>query len=172
MGKLQSAASSRRNRQPEAAREGARDKSMCWLASESYPADFRSPAAGRRFCLDELSRVLPAADCRDDFLDDVTLIASEFLTNSVKAGSSFARLDLSLHRRGLRLAVHDDAPGQPLLHNASPDEAHGRGIAITARLSTAWGTERTANGKQVWADLLVPSELVDTLTCHEEASPR
>jgi anti-sigma regulatory factor (Ser/Thr protein kinase) len=138
---------------------------VCWEVAESYHGDVRSPAAARRFTVDELSSVLPDGAAREAFLDDVTVIVSEFLTNSVKAGSSIARLKLTLHRERLRLAVHDDAPGQPVLQAAAACEAHGRGIAIAARLSSGWGSEPSPIGKQTWAELPVPAELTAALTC-------
>ena len=75
-----------------------------------------------------------------------------------------------IHHDLLRLTVRDDAPGYPILHHASPDELHGRGLEITQILSQSWGVEpvafgKAAFGKQVWAELAIPAQSSAQLPC-------
>ena len=105
---------------------------------------------------------------RHVLLDDVTLIVSELITNSLNAGATAATVHLGWHRHQLRLAVDDDAPGVPRLHVATDNDSHGRGLAITQALSNAWGAEphsREHPGKQVWAALSVAPILTTALAC-------
>jgi anti-sigma regulatory factor (Ser/Thr protein kinase) len=141
---------------------------MCWDAARRFPADTRSPREARHFCTEALSALLADRPERSELVDDVTLIVTELLTNSINAGADSALVTLNWHRDQLRVTVGDDAPGAPALQCASPNETHGRGLAITQSLSTAWGVETThANrtGKAVWAELSVAPTLTDTRRC-------
>jgi anti-sigma regulatory factor (Ser/Thr protein kinase) len=143
---------------------------MCWDVTGRFPAHPRSPSAARQFCTQELTGLLASRPERGALLDDVALIVSELITNSLNAGSIDTTVTLSWHRHQLRLAVTDDAPGVPTLQTATRDESHGRGLAITKSLSSAWGVQPLAGdraGKQVWAQLTVPTTLTEALQCRQ-----
>jgi anti-sigma regulatory factor (Ser/Thr protein kinase) len=140
---------------------------MCWGASEVYLCDARAPAAGRQFCIQQLSAALTEAPGRDDLVYDATVVVSELLTNSIRAGGSVARLSLALHRDLLRVTVDDDATGLPRIRAAESAATSGRGMAIVASLASKWSVERLIPGKQVWAELDLPPELTaDLPSCH------
>lgn len=138
---------------------------MCWEAAADYPRDPLSPGRARRFCTEQITAVLGAGDGRDAVVEDATIIVSELVTNSVNAGCEVVRVGLTIHRDRLRLSVADDAPGRPRVEQAGPQDAHGRGLAITAALSDTWGMDREAGGKQVWAELGFSPALTEQLDC-------
>lgn len=126
-----------------------------WIASSAFACDNASPGHARRFCAEKLEAVLPAQPATERTIADAVLITSELVTNAVRAGCGRIELKLTLDARGLRLAVHDDAAGIPVLQNPGPDEPHGRGLAITALIAQSWGYQPTRRGKNVWAQLPV-----------------
>ena len=141
---------------------------MCWDAVQTFSADTRVPAAARQFCTEQLTSILADRTERHALLDDVTLLVSELITNSLNAGATAATVHLGWHRHQLRIAVDDDAPGLPGLHVATDNDSHGRGLAITQTLSDAWGVEPhppDEAGKQVWAELSVAPILTTALNC-------
>ena len=141
---------------------------MCWDAIQQFPDDTRSPAAARHFCTDQLTTILADQPGRGALLDDVALIASELMTNSVNAGSSATTIGLSWHRHVLRLTVSDDAPGLPALQYPTPDQSSGRGLAIIQALATSWGVEDVPtgrSGKRVWAEMRIAALLTENLPC-------
>jgi anti-sigma regulatory factor (Ser/Thr protein kinase) len=125
------------------------------------------PAAGRGYCTEQLRGVLSDRPARDDVLWTAELIASELLTNAVRAGCRTARLTVGVHRDVLRIAVADDVPGLPRYR--SPGDVRdgvpgGWGLDIVGTLTSQWGVERLIPGKEVWAKLPVPSELTTGMT--------
>ena len=71
---------------------------MCWRASETFAGDRLVPAYGRRFCVEQLRAVLADLPGRDDLIFDASVVVSEPLTNSLRAGSHVTRLSLSLQQ--------------------------------------------------------------------------
>ncbi len=138
---------------------------MCWEVTATYPPDRRSPSRARRFCTEQLAGLLPDGPDRAAVLDDTNLITTELITNALNAGSTLITLSLEVHRGSLRLRVDDDAPGMPHVHLSTPDEVHGRGLAITAEVAECWGVEWTPPTKTVWAELSVAADLTSLLTC-------
>lgn len=138
---------------------------MCRDVTETYDGEVWSPNRARRFCTEQLAAILSVGVQRDAVTDDATIIASELVTNSVNAGSGRIRIMLTIHRDHLRLTVRDDAEGDPRRRTAGPEDPRGRGLTITALLARAWGIERAADGKQVWAELVLPVELTRGLEC-------
>ncbi|MEP7020159.1 MAG: ATP-binding protein [Pseudonocardiales bacterium] len=129
------------------------------------PCDIRSPRLARRFCAATVGSVLSAGPEFQTVLDDVVIVASELVTNSVKANCTELELTLSIHRDHLLLVVGDDAPGKPRLMAAGPEDVGGRGVAIMAALAQAWGVWQFPAKKQVWAELAFPPQLAANLTC-------
>ncbi len=142
---------------------------MCWDAMQQFAADTRSPGDARHFCTEQLTGVLADRPERAALVDDVTLVISELVTNSVTAGAAATTVHLVLHRDELRIAVDDDAPGLPTVQSAARDDSRGRGLAITQSLSDAWGVQPHPGdqvGKQVWAEIGVAVLLTSALACH------
>ena len=84
---------------------------------------------------------------------EAALIVSELANNAVRHGASPFRVMVSRAGAGVRIGIHDIAPGQPLQRSAAAEDLDGRGMAIIGALSTGWGCERLSDGKFTWADL-------------------
>ncbi len=126
---------------------------MTWVATSALPCDHASPGHARKFCAEQLEAVPPPRPASEDTLADAVLIASELVTNAVRAGCGRIQLELSLDESGLHVAVYDDAPGVAVLHYPDPHEPHGRGLAITAQIAKRWGCNPSPIGKHVWAHI-------------------
>jgi two-component sensor histidine kinase len=83
------------------------------------------------------------------------LCATELITNAVEAGCQSATLHVILDDR-LRLSIMDDADGMPTTAQPLPSAIRGRGLVIVEALSDRWGVDRTAAGKEVWAEFALP----------------
>ena len=90
--------------------------------------------------------------------DSVQLIASELVTNALRHGGGTADISLSYRPGVVRVEVRDSGSGEPRLLEVPPDAESGRGLAIVAQLSAAWGVEYHDDGKTVWADVSIPSD--------------
>lgn len=109
--------------------------------------DLRAPAAARRFVTAVLEGLLPEdATPRPD---DVVLVVSELVTNSVRADAAGIDVELVVHEDCVELQVADDAPGWPNVHHAAVEDVSGRGLEIVATLADEWHTTRLARGKRV-----------------------
>lgn len=138
---------------------------MCWEAAQDYPGDSRSPYLARRFCRDELGKVLADVPASAAVLDDAEVVVSELVTNAVTAGSHAVQVALALHRDLLRLTVEDDAGGEPSPAEASPSDQGGRGLRVVEALTSRWGTTMLETGKQVWAEFPLLAGVVGNLVC-------
>ena len=103
----------------------------------NLPADLSAPSIARNFVSDRL-------DLLDDpdnpwSLEDVVLVVSELVTNSVRAGAKTISVRLQLSDDRLQLQVADDADGVPTPREAQPHDVRGRGLAITEALADEWG---------------------------------
>jgi len=119
-----------------------------WLHLAPHPS---SSQASRDFVTHalqnwRLARVFPSA----------SLVVSELVTNSTMHAGTEIDVSVAWDRRALRLTVRDHSPGLPRQRHAGL-EVHGRGLAIVAGLSRAFGVLPAADGgKVVWAVLDVP----------------
>ena len=87
-----------------------------------------------------------------DALDDVALIATELITNALRAGARSLEVSLRQLPGGLELRVRDDAPGLPRVVVAGSDDISGRGLMIVDAVAREWGFDPLpGGGKVVWA---------------------
>ena len=84
-------------------------------------------------------------------VDDVVLIASELVTNAVRAGARWVDVTLRVSGRRLDLLIADDAEGLPYHAKVDDDAVNGRGLDIVDRLTDAWAVTPRAGGKTVTA---------------------
>lgn len=111
----------------------------------------RAPGRARAY----VARHLAAVTAPDGVaVDDVVLIASELVTNAVRAGASRIDLTLRVTRRRLDLLVEDDAGGLPVLATADEGAIGGRGLRIVDQLADDWAVTPRATGKRVTATWL------------------
>lgn len=92
-------------------------------------------------------------------VDDMTLCASEMVTNALNARADEIAVRMEWHRRErlIELSVRDDAPGTPEQREPTAYDLEGRGLNIVEALADEWG-HRTAeaDGKVVWARFRTP----------------
>jgi hypothetical protein len=116
-----------------------------WLRLAPHPT---APSASRAFVVRTLldwglGRLIPS----------VSLVASELVTNSTVHAGTDIDLSVAWNLGALRLTVRDNSPELPH-QRYSKFDLHGRGLAVVAGLSRAYGVLLTADGgKVVWAVL-------------------
>ncbi len=124
------------------------------------PAVPASACAARRWLAGQLAGTCPA-----DLVDTAVLLASELVTNAVRAcagaearGHPDARrigLTVTRARDTLRIEVTDAASGALPAPPGHPDAdaESGRGLQVVTALATRWGWRPAAPGKAVWCEL-------------------
>lgn len=116
------------------------------------PGDLHAPAAARRFVVSGLRGALASA--HPALCDDLALIVSELVTNSVRANARVVDVELRVRDDRVEVQVTDDAAGWPSPQPASPDSEDGRGLDIVAQLADSWRTVARRKGKSVIATRL------------------
>lgn len=113
-------------------------------------ADASAPAAARR----SIGSDLAGRGCRE-LVDDAALVASELVTNAVRyGGGDPIDVEVTGDEDRVRIAVTDSNTAElPRVLSVADDSLGGRGMAIVAALAAAWGAERRASRKTVWAEL-------------------
>lgn len=131
---------------------------MPGLAEREFAGDPRSPAAARAFAKDNLGAVLGLRIAPPVLCDDVELVVSELVTNAVRAGSPTVRVTLEDADGQLRVSVTDFTGGWPEQREAGVQDTGGRGLPLVSAISASWGVRLVADGKTVWADIVVPTD--------------
>lgn len=86
--------------------------------------------------------------------DDLTLAASELVTNAVIHARSQVRVAVTRRGDCVRLEVEDDNPNHPEMVSREDDAPSGRGLHILRAISDSWGIDAEPPwGKTVWAEL-------------------
>ncbi|HLI43383.1 MAG TPA: ATP-binding protein [Acidimicrobiales bacterium] len=85
--------------------------------------------------------------------DDLALVAGELLANAFLHASGPYRVSLELRSGSVRVSVRDGSRALPVPKELDPCSATGRGLRVVRAVAASWGTELTAEGKTVWADL-------------------
>jgi GAF domain-containing protein len=105
--------------------------------------------------------ILPESDVRED----VELVVTELVTNAVlHTPSGEVRLKLQELPEAVRVEVEDAGHGMPVAVRESTTAMTGRGLALVAALSRAWGVDSGRPGhKVVWAEVpFTPTDLART----------
>lgn len=102
----------------------------------------------REFVTEALTGELPA------LVDDARLVVTELVTNASLHGVPPVTVTVHEIGDGVRIAVEDTGQSLPVIPAHSTEAMTGRGLALVAAVSTAWGVDPgPAGGKVVWADL-------------------
>jgi signal transduction histidine kinase len=121
------------------------------LREIAVPADADAPRTVRHVLAGWLAGGEPEA-----VVDDVLVVASELVTNSVRhAGIDQGTIWVRLRAGGqrLRLEVQDDGTGGAVaVLPPDPDRASGFGLSLVAAVARDWGVVRHG-GTVVWAEL-------------------
>jgi len=116
----------------------------------TFPLDPASASAARRFVTDVLTQWgYPGLS------HQVTLMASELVTNSVLHTSGELELGLLLDRDRVRVEVVDRSERLPALQTPDDEAPGGRGLLIISALAHTWGVEGRGDGKAVWFEVLL-----------------
>ena len=87
--------------------------------------------------------------------DAVLLLVSELTTNAVLHAHSDFAIEVTRTTDGVRVWVSDRSPRPPAQRHHGPTSSTGRGLAMVALMSSAWGTgaaERPFT-KAVWFEV-------------------
>lgn len=112
-----------------------------------------APSEARKGLLTIVEMVPP------DRFEDVRLLVSELVTNSVKhSGLNGDRQTIGFavrrHGQSLRFEVSDPGKGPNRKVRASTeDQISGWGLQIVDRLSERWGVARATSGSTVWFEI-------------------
>lgn len=91
---------------------------------------------------------------REDLTECAELGVSELVTNALLHGETPIEVRVRGTRKHPRVEVRDGSPVRPVLPEETGDDdpllTFGRGLAIVARCSEAWGAEIEHDGKVVW----------------------
>lgn len=103
----------------------------------------------------ELSRATLESWGLSELADTVELLVSELVTNALTHGDG--QIGLRLIRAGALLCeVRDDGNDLPYLCHAESTDENGRGLQLVTHLADRWGAHRSANGKVVWFEHILP----------------
>jgi anti-sigma regulatory factor (Ser/Thr protein kinase) len=121
------------------------------LAIELSPS--AESVGSARATLDQLRGVV-----KDDLLEDLRLLVSEVVTNSVRHAGLGPRESVTLHVRarpdGVRAEIGDAGPGfSAPTHGPAAGASSGWGLYLVERLADRWGIERTDGRTQVWFEI-------------------
>ena len=112
----------------------------------------------------------------EEMTDTAALVASELVTNAIKATgitetpADYARLhdvklarvitQLRLSATSLSIDTWDGDPHPPVPARPGDLDEDGRGLMLVTALTAAWGHYPSASGKVVWAEITIPRHLM------------
>jgi len=102
-----------------------------------------------------------ARDAVPDRVDEAVQVASELAANALEHGAPPVRLRVHATAHRLVIAATDTSALAPRPTVAGVDDERGRGLAIVARLSDAWGVRLSRSGKTTWAEFLTDAGRAD-----------
>jgi hypothetical protein len=110
----------------------------------------RAPAQARSL----VTETCPHWGVRGEATAAAATVMSELVTNAVVHVGGDLQVGVELAGKVLIVTVRDSSPEPPRRRASQPGRENGRGLAIVAELSRAWGCLPVAgDGKVVWARL-------------------
>jgi anti-sigma regulatory factor (Ser/Thr protein kinase) len=87
--------------------------------------------------------------------DLLVLLVSELVTNAVEHAWPPVILRVDVDDERIRVEATDSHRDEPVLRDAPPQDAGGRGVWLIDRLASAWGSQVDPSGdcKTVWFEL-------------------
>ncbi|HET9072175.1 MAG TPA: ATP-binding protein, partial [Acidimicrobiales bacterium] len=122
----------------------------------TLPSEHRSVSVARRAVTRHLEQV-----GLDDIVAAAQLVVSELVANAVLHAGGDVRVEVELIPDGARVAVIDHSHVLPVSAAPSESSMTGRGLQLVQRVAAELGAVATADGKRIWADLVVGWEPVD-----------
>ena len=110
--------------------------------------DARAPQRARRW----ITQLCHEWGC-EELSDIASLMVTELVTNVYLHAGTDCVIQAAYAPPTLSVAVRDEDGTEVWPGPASDTEENGRGLAIVAALSDAWGTRRNGGTKEVWFDL-------------------
>lgn len=102
----------------------------------SIEPNFAGVAPARRWAASHLH----AAGIDGHRFDVLILLVSEVVTNAIAHAVPPVSLHLTLDEEQARVEVYDCARDEPVVQEAHPADAGGRGVSLVDKLATDWGT--------------------------------
>lgn len=131
------------------------------LHQEDFQPEPLSVRAVRQFVTKALSN-LPQ-------LDDIVLTASELATNVIRHAHTPFTVQLELHQNMVRLEITDGSSIVPAVEDLSESQ---RGLRLVTAASDNWGIEGNHNGKTIWAEFILTTELSTSADTTTASDPR
>lgn len=86
-------------------------------------------------------------------IDSGQLVASELVTNAIKAKGQTIRIRIRWFGKSGYVEVWDGDPNPPKQKEAGESDENGRGLQIVEAYSSRWNYYQADNGKVVWAEV-------------------
>jgi anti-sigma regulatory factor (Ser/Thr protein kinase) len=115
------------------------------------PPEPRSATRARQLTREQL-----AALCPDEAIEVAALLVTELVSNAVLHARTDIVLMVDVTPGRVILRVRDGSDATPIQQRYGVDAATGRGIALVEQLASAWGVDRSEDGKEVWCQIDFP----------------
>ena len=131
--------------------DGSLRRYLAWSDATFAAAQARAEVDALLFALHHTHRVPVSPTAAGD----IRLVASELVTNATRHAPGPGTLELRWadHGRTVLITVWDASPVMPQPQPADPRRVGGHGLRIVSALSHAFTVKRTAEGKQITAEL-------------------
>jgi len=115
-----------------------------------FTVDARAPGDARG----HVRRVCHRWAVDEEAREAAEIVVTELVTNAVEHAESASVVEVERREHSLRLTVRDfDLAPLPAAHLPDPTSPRGRGLAMVAAVTSAWGVESHRDGKTVWAEM-------------------
>ena len=120
-------------------------------AERTVDPHFKAVAPARHWAADRLAE----AGIPPERRDLLVLLVSELVTNAVEHAWPPVILRVDVDDERIRVEATDSHRDEPVLRDAPPQDAGGRGVWLIDRLASAWGSQVDPSGdcKTVWFEL-------------------
>ncbi|MBT2365229.1 ATP-binding protein [Streptomyces sp. ISL-10] len=110
---------------------------------------------------DRVQRVAREWGLTEALVSDLTLLASELVTNAITHGRVQGReigVTLTQTPDRVRIEVRDAGDGLPKEQNPTAEDLNGRGLILVGILADEWGVITQVVGKTVFAEIYLKQE--------------